>query len=152
MAGYDQYLRTNNSQQQGSGEPGTFTVSHRVFGAATSTSTATLKYLSAPATAAPAASAVDLGITTQACTIQNLKASMTTAPGGTDTCVFTVFTSTNDGTSYSATALTCTITGTATNAADTTHQVSVAAGVRLAVQINSSNTTGAGFVAGFEVA
>lgn len=67
-------------------------------------------------------------------TIKNLYAKSGSAPGGTDTYVFTL------RKNASSQSLTCTITGAATQCNDTTHSFSVVAGDLVDVQITSSAT------------
>jgi len=84
-------------------------------------------------------------------TIRNLAATLVTAPGGTDTVVFTVQKSSDNGATWADTALTCTITGVAKSASDLTDAVVLAAGDILAIKTVSSATTAAQATATFDV-
>jgi|SRR6185312_1081229 len=148
--GFDQYLRQSNSQQQGASTLSP--LSDKVFGSASTAIGAATKYLSAAGTATAASSQVVLDLVTHASTLQNLYANASTAPAGTDTLIFTVQTSTDNGGTWTDSALTCTITGTAKAASDTTHAVAVAAGTLIAIKVVSSGATGAGISAACELA
>jgi len=115
---------------------------------------AATKYLVSVNSGAGAASAVPLIVAPFAGTIRNLMASATTAPASTDTLIFAVYRnplSAGAYGGYATSALTCTITGTAVQAADNTHTVAVTAGDLLAIQCVSSNVTGAGITATFQL-
>lgn len=105
----------------------------------------------APRSGNVASAQVPLGVATRAGIIRNLRASLSVAPGGADTVVFTVQKSSDQGATWTDTTVTCTITGAAKSAADTTHAPAVAAGDLLAVKMVSSAGTAAGPVAGFEI-
>lgn len=106
-----------------------------------------------PTTAGGAVSATEvaIGIVTRTGVLRNLRASLVTAPGGTDTVAFTVRTSSDNGATWAATTLTCTITGNAKAASDLTHFPAVTAGDLLSVQMVSSAGTAATPFIGFEV-
>ena len=77
---------------------------------------------------------VRTGVVKGSGTAKNLHCWLGTAPGGTTNNVFTVFQSaTGNTTGGSATALTCTITGTAFDCKDNTHTFAVAAGDMLSI-------------------
>lgn len=143
--GYDVYHRSADSAQSGSGEGAPVVVTGHgedATGAAT-------KYLAAPG-ANHAAAAVKLLVAPRAGTIKRLRASATTAAGGSDTGVLTVVKSSDNAANYSDTALTCTLSGTGKAASDLTNEVAVAAGDVLAIKIVSSATTLAKVTASFE--
>lgn len=71
--------------------------------------------------------------------IRNLYVKSKTAPGGVLVVTYTVMKSSDGGATFSATALTCTITGTATEGADNTHAVAVAKGDILGIRVTSAN-------------
>lgn len=144
---YDVIPRVSYSQQQ----TGVGAFLHVVQGHGEDATGATTKYLAA-AGGNHASAQVKLFLATHACTIQNLYASAQTAPGGTDTAAVTVQSSTDQGANWTDTTLTCTITGTATNASDTANRVAVAAGTMLAIKVVSSGATAAKIHAAFEAA
>lgn len=106
-----------------------------------------------PTTAGGPGSALEVavGLVTRTGILRNLYASLVTAPGGTDTVAFTVRKSSDNGATWSSTTLTCTITGTAKGASDTTHAPAVTAGDLLSVQMVSSAGTAATPAIAFEV-
>jgi hypothetical protein len=108
------------------------------------------KYLAAIG-AVHAAAATVLGIISSARVLQNLYVDMATAPGGADTYIVTVIKSVDHGSTWTDTALTCTVTGAAKSASDTTHTVSVVAGTLLGIKVVSSAGLAAGTTAGIEV-
>ena len=123
----------------------------QVTGGTTSTFGANTRYLTPPG-AALSSSQVALYIARFAGeTIRNLWANLATAPGGTDTVVFTVMKSSDNGATWSDTTLTCTITGTAKSASDLTHAVTLAAGDLLCIKAVSNATTAAVATATFDV-
>jgi hypothetical protein len=77
-------------------------------------------------------------------TLHNLTARISSAPSG-NTCIFTVRTSTNSCTSYSATALTCTILSGATTCSNVANAVSVTANSCIQVFFDE-NTVCAGLI------
>lgn len=114
------------------------------------------KYLSAPGTGAASASAVALAVVPAGGgSLANLVAADTTAPGGTDSDQYIVYRNplvSGAYTGWAATALTCTITGTAVEAKDVTHQVAVNEGDLLAIAVVASATSlGAGRNASFQI-
>jgi hypothetical protein len=122
-----------------------------VTAGSSSTLTAATKYL-APGYVAVASAAVPLYVARfTGETIRNLGASLATAPAGTDTAIFTVQKSSDNGATWADTALTCTITGTAKAAADLTHSAVLAAGDLLALKVVSSATTAAIPFASFDI-
>lgn len=96
------------------------------------------KWLAAPGQN-HAASAVALGMAAAAGKIRNLAVKLSVAPGGTDAVTYTVHKSSDGGATWSATALTVTITGTATSAVDNTHIVSVSQFDVFAIKVTSSS-------------
>lgn len=148
MANYEHATKIINEDQ--GGLTPVYGGSAFVTGSGVDAAGAATKYLTA-AGQNHAAAAVPLHVVTKVGVIRNLYASYVTAPGGTDTGVFAVMLSTDNGASYSATALTCTITGTTKAGSDTTHAVAVAAGNTLAIREVSSAGTAAGATVTFEV-
>lgn len=146
---YDQVVVLHNSQNAGSttASAGVATV---ITGAGVDAISATTKYLANPGEN-HAAAQIKLYLATRAVTIQNLYCSMETAPASSDTSIFTVQTSTDNGANWVDTTLTVTITGAAKSGSDTTHRVSVAAGTLLAIKEVATGSTGAKCVATFEV-
>lgn len=71
--------------------------------------------------------------------IRNLYAKGKTAPGSGKTVTFTVHKSSDGGATYSATALTCGVVGTATEGADNTHVVDVAKGDLLQIIVTTAD-------------
>jgi hypothetical protein len=145
---YDKTIVVTNSQQQGSSSalPAfAFVVQGAGVDAANGT-----KYLANPGEN-HAAAQIKLFYATRACTIQNLYAICETAPGGSDTGIFTVQVSTDKGANWTDTALTCTVPAAGTVASDTTHKVVVASGSYLAIKEVQSGATGAKSTAHFEV-
>lgn len=86
-----------------------------------------------------------LAVAPRAGTARNLRCYLKTAPGGSDTVVYTVRIAGADST------LTCTSTGATATCADTTHAPSVAAGDRLSYKAVSSAGTAADGTCSFEV-
>lgn len=84
-------------------------------------------------------------ISPSAATMANLKVNIVTAPGGSDTIVYTLRVNTANST------LTCTITGAAKTCSDTTHSVNVASGDLLDWQCVSTvaNTSNTAILANF---
>lgn len=117
----------------------------------TGTIGAATKYMNGPGGGAVAASQVVIAVVTRAAVLRNLNAALDTAPGGADTVVFTVQNSSNQGSSYSDTTLTCTISASGKSASDTAHTPAVSAGDYLAVKMVSGNVTAAGPAVGFEI-
>ena len=118
-----------------------------ITGQCTGTITAATKYLTAPGDAVAAAQ-IPLFIAPYPMTLRYLSVALGTAPGGTDTVVFTVQKSSNQGTSWVSTALTATPTaGTGKSAQDLTDTATLAAGDWVAIQVVSSNVTAAAPVA-----
>lgn len=83
--------------------------------------------------------------------ICSLAVNLATAPAGADTVITTVQKSSDNGGSWSDTALTCTITGTAKAAYDLTHSATLAKGDLLAVKLVSSAGTAADCTVSFDV-
>ncbi len=146
---YDQYPIIHNSAQAGSSSASAGP-SFCVTGAGVDAISATTKYLANPGEN-HAAAQIKLYLATRAVTIQNLYCSMETAPAGTDTSIFTVQTSVDNGANWVDSTLTVTITGTAKSGSDVTHRVAVAAGTLLAIKEVATGSTGAKCVASFEV-
>ena len=106
---------------------------------------AATKYLAAPGVAVAAAE-LPLFVCDAPGKLRNLRCSLKTAPGGADTVIFAVLKSSDNGASWTATTLTCTITGAAKAASDKleAHAVDVAAGDLIAIRAISSAGTAAG--------
>jgi hypothetical protein len=85
-----------------------------------------------------------LSIVRRAGTVRTLYCYLATAPGGSDTAVFTVRKNASDQ------ALTCTISASAQTCNDTSNTFTVVAGDRLSVKAVSSATTAAGAACTFE--
>lgn len=118
-------------------------------GASGDTVGAATKYL--PRAGNVASAQAPLAIVTRAGVLRSLRVSLNVAPGGSDTAIFTVQKSSDNGATWTDTTLTCTVTGSAKSASDTTHFPAVAAGDLLAVKAVSSAGTAAGPVASFEL-
>jgi len=144
---YDVVPVLHNSQNSA----GTTAFMTTVTGAGTDAIAAGTKYLANPGEV-HAAAAVKLFLASAACTAQNLYASMETAPAGTDTSIFTVVQSVDNGATWTDTTLTVTITGTAKAGSDATHKVAVAAGTLLGVKEVTTGSVGAKCTATFQVA
>lgn len=113
-----------------------------ISGFASTTFQNATKFLSAPGTTTAAASAVELFVVPPGGgKIANLSASDGTAPGGSDSDAFTVQKSSDNGATWTDTALTATISASAKAASDTTHTVAVAAGDLLAIKVVASATS-----------
>ncbi len=84
-------------------------------------------------------------------TIANLGIQAAAAPGGADTVIATIYTSTDDGNTWAARATTCTMTGAAKSASDLANQYVLAAGEIVALQFVSSGALAAGVSASFDV-
>ncbi len=84
-------------------------------------------------------------------TIRNLSVSLTTAPGGADTVIVAVMKSSDNGATYSATAVTCTISAAAKAATDLVNTASLTAGDIVAVRAISSAGTAAGCAISFDI-
>lgn len=123
-----------------------------VSGFAATTFQNATKFLSAPGTGAAAAAQVELMVVPQGGgVIANLQASDGTAPGGTDSDIYTVQKSSDNGGTWADTTLTATITGAAKSAQDIAHTPAVAAGDILAIKVVASATSlGAGRRASFQ--
>lgn len=104
---------------------------------------AATKYLAAPGVAVAAAQ-IPLFVARKACVLRDLAASLKTAPGGADTAIFTVQKSSDNGATWSDTALTCTISAAAKAASDLTNAVNLAVGDLVAIKVVSSAGTAAG--------
>lgn len=121
-----------------------------ISGFASTTYQNATKYLSAAGTAIASATPVVLFVVPPGGGyLRNLVASDTTAPGGTDTDVFAAYVNSYSAGVYAgfgaASALTCTITGTAMRAHDITHAVAVNEGDLVAIGVVASTTSlGAG--------
>lgn len=83
--------------------------------------------------------AVPLFVCPAAGRIRDLFVKIKTAGGAGKTVTYTVQKSTNGGTSFADTTLTCGVVGTATTGSDTTHQPTVAAGDLLAIAITTAD-------------
>lgn len=111
---------------------------------------AATKYLVAGGTAAASATAVVLFVCPQAGVLRTLTATATTAAGGSDTGIVTVYRNAVSGNTYAGfatTALTCTLTSSGAGSnfiQDTTHTVACNAGDLIAIQVVSSGATLAG--------
>ena len=139
---FDHVLQVSNSQTRGaSGTPAQKFVL-LVQGAGVDAANGT-KYLSTPGQNHAAAQIKLFGPAPFACTIGYLAASCETAPGGSDTGVFTVQKSTDKGANWTDTALTATVPAAGTTVYDTTHFVSIAQGDMLAIKEVQSGATGA---------
>lgn len=101
-------------------------------------------YLTAPGQAASATERY-LGKTTRAGNLGHLYCDLGTAPGGSDTVVFTARIAGSDST------LTCTITGAGTTCSDTSHTPAATAGQRISVSAVSSAGTAADATCSFEL-
>jgi|SRR5579871_6488532 len=116
-----------------------------ISGFASTTSQNNTRYLSAPGTGAPSATAIELAVVPPGGgTLRNLVASDGTAPGGTDSDTFTVYRNplvAGAYTGWAATALTCAVTGSAVEAKDSTHSVAVNEGDLLAIAVVASATS-----------
>jgi len=117
----------------------------------TGTVGAATKYMSPPGGAGVNASQIMLAVVTRAGVLRNLRVALGTAPGGSDTVAFTVQKSSDQGSTWSDTTLTATISAAAKSASDTSHNPAVAAGDYLALKMVSSAGTAAAPAAGFEV-
>lgn len=84
-------------------------------------------------------------------TARNLRASLGIAPGGSDTVIWTLMKSSDNGNTWANTALTCTITGAAFANSDATNSVALTAGDILALKAVSSAGTAAGAAATFDI-
>lgn len=122
-----------------------------VFGAASTAIGAATRYLSSAGTGASSATAVVLEVVPFAGVLRNFFASAVTAPGGADTGIFTVYKSSDNGATFTATTLTCTISAAGKSANDITHFPAVAAGDLLAIQVVSTAGTLAGCSASFQL-
>lgn len=98
------------------------------------------------------ASATPIYLAGRACTIQNLAVGCGTAPGGADTVIVTIQTSTDKGATWTDSALTATVPAAGTTTYDTTHFVAIAKGTLLNCKAVSSGGTAAIAYASFEVA
>lgn len=111
---------------------------------------AATRYLVAAGTAAASATAAVLFVCPQAGVLRTLVATATTAAGGTDTGIVTVYRNTWGGATYSgfaSTALTATLTSAGATGfvvTDTTHTVAVNQGDLIAIQVVSSGAILAG--------
>jgi hypothetical protein len=76
-------------------------------------------------------------------TVRNLRIDLGTAPGGSDTVAVTVYSNAGYSTTGSASTITCTATGTAKTASDSTHTLTLSAGDVVGFYINSSANTAA---------
>jgi hypothetical protein len=83
--------------------------------------------------------------------VRLLGINLITAPGGTDTVAATIVKSSDNGTTWTDTAVTCTATGTAKAANDLTHSAQLTSGDILGVKAVSSAGTAAGFSYTFDV-
>lgn len=83
--------------------------------------------------------------------VRNLSVNLTTAPGGVDTVATTIQKSSDNGSTWSDLALTCTITGAAKSATDLSHSATLAAGDLLAIKYVSSAGTAADATTTFDV-
>lgn len=113
--------------------------------------TAATKYLATPGQAKASAQVALYAVRFTGEVIRNLSVNLATAPGGSDTVVTTVQKSSDNGATWTDTALTCTITGTAKAATDLTDAVTLTAGDLLAVKVVSSAGTAADCIATFDV-
>ena len=77
-------------------------------------------------------------------TVQNLGVQAAVAPGGADTLIATVMTSTDNGNTYVARSVTCTMTGAAFSASDLANSYTLAAGEIVALRFVSSGGAAAG--------
>ena len=123
--------------------PQVIEVCRPVLSGCTGTITADTKYMGDRSQAKAAAQVPRYAVRFTGEKIRNLWVSLITAPGGVDTVVVTVQKSSDDGATWSDTALTCTVTGAAKSNSDLTHVVSLTAGDLLAVKAVSSAGTAA---------
>jgi hypothetical protein len=85
-------------------------------------------------------------------TVRNLQVCIATAPGGTDTVIFTIQKSSDNGATWTDTTITCTpVAGTGKTGSDLTHSVMLTAGDMLALKMVSSGATAAAISATFDV-
>jgi hypothetical protein len=148
---YDQIPVFHNSQTQGSSVLPPAGFCHFVQGAGVDAISATTKYLANPGENHAAAQIKLFGPAPFACTIGYLAVSCETAPGGSDTSIFTVQKSVDKGANWTDTALTATVVAAGTTAYDTTHFVAIAKGDMLAIKEVASGSTGAKCSAAFFV-
>lgn len=117
--------------------PGIGVTGHRVSGFGNNAPTNNDYVLVQPAnhtaTATPLFAAPTAGI------IRNLYVKLKTAGGAGKTLTYTVRKSSDGGATWADTALTCAVTGTATEGADNTNKVAVAKGDLLAIRITSAD-------------
>jgi hypothetical protein len=117
-------------------------VRSKVTGAASDAAGAATKYLTSPG-GVHAAAQVKLCVIGATGVLQNLNASLGTAPGGADTYAVTVQKSSDNGSNWVDTTLTCTISAAGKSASDVTHLPAVAAGDLIAIKVISSGVTAA---------
>jgi len=125
-----------------------------IYGGQTNTDAfgASTVYLGALGTSSFVGSQVSVGTITRTGTIRYLTVSIRTAPGGADTVIATAQKSSNQGSTWSDTTLTCTITGAAKTCTDTSNTPAVALYDWIAIKLVSSAGTAAGpTTAGMEV-
>lgn len=132
-------------------QPALKEVIRSVFAATSSTFGADTKYI-APGYVALAAAQVPVFVAAfTGQVVRNLVTSLATAPAGTDTVVYTIQKSSDNGATWTDTAVTCTTTGTAKASSDLTHSAVLAAGDLLAIKAVSSATTAAIAAVQFDV-
>lgn len=113
-----------------------------VIGAAT-------KYLDNPGKATVAASYVIIGLATFSGTAKNLVATLNVAPGLGENVSFTLYKSSDQGSTWTATTLTITIADSAKINIDSTNTPAISLGEMLAIQVVSSAGVAAGPMATF---
>lgn len=139
---YDHVPVLHNSQTAGSSASPPMGFVFRVQGAGVDAANGT-KYLANPGENHSSGQVKLFGPAPFACTIGYLAASCETAPGGSDTGVFTVQKSVDKGANWTDTALTATVPAAGTTVYDTSHFVSIAQGDMLAIKEVQSGATGA---------
>ena len=139
---YDHVLQVHNSQTQGTSSAPATKFCHFVQGAGVDAANGT-KYLANPGENHAAAQIKLFGPAPFACTIGYLACSCETAPGGSDTGVFTIQKSVDKGANWTDTTVTATVPAAGTTVYDTTHFVAIAQGDMLAIKEVQSGATGA---------
>lgn len=123
----------------------------QVTAGATTALGAATKYATAPGQAGAASQIALYRARFAGEVVRNLSMNVATAPGGSDTVVATVQKSSDNGATWSDTAITCTVSAAGKSATDLTNTATLAAGDLLAVKLVSSNVTAAGVTCTFDV-
>lgn len=147
---YD-HVPTLSNSHQGGGTSAGWGGDLLVTGAGLDAAGAATKYLTAVGQNHAAAQVVLCVVPEGFTNIHSLYVSLVTAPGGSDTYAVTVQKSTDNGATWSNTALTCTVTGANKSNSDTTNRPTVAAGNLLAIKAVSSAGTAAAATASLVV-